>query len=45
MLAELAASGPALEVAIGTGGIATRLYEAVGFHGARVYATCEKPVG
>lgn len=45
VLAELAASGPALEVAIGTGGVATRLYEAVGFHSAHVYATYEKPVG
>lgn len=45
VLAELAASGPALEVAIGTGGVATRLREAVGFHRAHVYATDEKPVG
>ena len=45
VLAELVASGPALEVASGTGGVATRLYEAVGFHRAHVYATYEKPVG
>lgn len=45
VLGELAASGPALEVAIGNGGDATRLYEAVGFHSAHVYATYEKPVG
>ena len=45
VLAELAASGPALEVTIGNGGVATWLYEAVGFHRAHVYATYEKPVG
>lgn len=45
VLAELAASGPALEVAIGNGGVATRLYEAVGFHSAHDYATYEKPAG
>ncbi|MEJ6544096.1 hypothetical protein PQI65_12960 [Brachybacterium paraconglomeratum] len=45
VLGELVASGPALEVASGTGGVATRLYEAVGFHRAHVYATYEKPVG
>ncbi|WP_341854752.1 hypothetical protein [Brachybacterium sp. GPGPB12] len=45
VLGELVASGPALEVASGTGGVATRLYEAVGFHRAHVYATPEKPVG
>ena len=45
VLADLAVSGSALEVAIGTGGVATRLYEAVGFHRAHIYATYEKPVG
>lgn len=45
VLAELAASGPALEVAIDNGRVATRLYEVVGFHRAHVYATYEKPVG
>lgn len=45
VLGELAASGPALEVAIGNGGVATWLYEAVGFRRAHVYATYEKPVG
>lgn len=45
VLAELVVSGPALELASGTGGVATRLYEAVGFHRAHVYATPEKPVG